>query len=126
MAFYDHFREIVTKINQKAKYDFEVRKVLREYTGRTFTVRVYDDTTYVISIFSYGITLKVSHFIQDMVLDTDIETMKWLLSHSQRKIGLLEKMSFGLKFGSFLKSGTIKLTNIGDKEIGLLRKLMGF
>jgi flavodoxin len=113
-VFKSIFEEGVAKANEKAKTDPEIQNALREYNGRTFVLKVIDDTVYMFTFAAGGIALTVSPttYPEDMYLETDRERLKKII-YEQR----VDPMD--------LMTGKLKWRNIGLKEVNLVKRILG-
>jgi len=113
MAYVKTFEDTIKDINERAKTDPEIREALRKYNGRTVVLKVYEDATYVFSVSSSGVSLKVNpeSCPDDMYAEMD----------RKRADDLVYKQKVSLSDLAFRK---IKHKNIKKSDIDFLKKLL--
>lgn len=114
MAFKERFERGIAKFNEKARNTPEILEVLEEYDGRTVTLKVTDDTTYLLKIGREGLFLEVSpeKFPEgDMYLETSSQILQRMLD--EKKLNPAD-----------LFLGKIKWKNIGLKEVNVVKRLL--
>ncbi len=114
MSFKDRFEAGVAKFNLRAKSDPQIQEALRQYAGRSVTLKVTDDTVYVFYLEKDGIRLEVTpeNAPEDMYLETSKEILQRMID--EKKLNPAD-----------LLLGRIKWRNIGLKEVSIVRKIMG-
>ncbi|MHC1586345.1 MAG: hypothetical protein ACXQTV_02220 [Candidatus Hecatellaceae archaeon] len=114
MAFTERFKAGLEKLREKAKSSPEFSEALAEYDGRSITLKVTDDVTYVFHISREGITMEVSpeNPPDDMYLETSSEILQRMLD--EKKLNPMD-----------LLLGRIKWRNIGLREVDVVKRLLG-
>ena len=114
MAFTERFNAGIKKLRDKVKHNPAFSEALEQYDGRSITLKVTDDATYVFHISKDGITMEVSpeNPPEDMWLETSSQILKKMLD--EKRVNPTD-----------LLLGRIKWKNIGLREVGVVRKLLG-
>ena len=114
MAFRERFEAGIAKVNGRIPSDPQLQQALEEYHGRTVTLKVTDDATYVFHISREGLTMEVSPetLPEDMYLETSSQILQRMLDEKTLN-------------PADLLLGRIKWRNIGLREVNIVRRLLG-
>jgi len=114
MSFTELFQHALEKFNPRIEKDAKIREILEEYDGRSITVKVSDDTSYVFHLSPEGVTLDISPKdpADDIYLETSNEILQKMID--TRRVDLSDALR-----------GRIKWRNIGRREISLVKQVIG-
>ena len=117
MTFEEILQKGVDEANNRAKSDKALMDVFKQYDGRRIVLNISDDTTYIVSITSKGLSLIDSEASspKDMYLEVESKTFKKLIKGRTDPLQIM----------SMMLAGKIKVRNIGTNEIDLVRRILG-
>jgi hypothetical protein len=115
MSFREVLQRGVDEINRAASTDRALKNALKEYDGRRVVLNIVGDMTYVATISSEQVALTTGAVAdaEDMYIEMGHEIAQKLISQEMNP----------LQLSSMVLSRKVRIRNIGEREINLVRTL---